>query len=46
MRLGFLINFNEARLKDGITRAVNNLEGKQFFGKPSPASRPSRDPEP
>ncbi len=26
IRLGYLINFNEARLKDGITRIVNNLQ--------------------
>lgn len=39
LKLGFLINFNEVHLKDGITRVVNGLEGKTFF---SP-SRPSRD---
>ena len=42
LKLGFLINFNEAHLKDGITRVVNGLEGKNFF-PPSPPSRPSRD---
>ena len=26
IKLGYLINFNEALLKDGITRIVNNLE--------------------
>ena len=26
MRLGLLINFNMARIKDGITRIVNGLE--------------------
>ena len=26
LKLGYLINFNEARLKDGITRIVNGLE--------------------
>ena len=44
LRLGFLINFNELHLKDGITRVVNHLEGKPFFS-PSPPSRPSRDPQ-
>jgi GxxExxY protein len=54
VKLGFLINFNEAHLKYGITRVTNGLEGKEFFGKadhdfnidlrkPSPPSRPSRD---
>ena len=45
LKLGFLINFNEAHLKDGITRVVNGLEGKPFF-PPSPPSRSSRDPLP
>ena len=31
LKLGFLINFNEAHLKDGILRVVNGLEGKPFF---------------
>ena len=55
VKLGFLINFNEAHLKNGITRVVNGLEGKPMFGRsetrpdvdlrnPSPPSRPSRDP--
>jgi len=53
LRLGFLINFNEAHLKHGITRITNGLEGKEFFGSqsisdidlknPSFPSRPSRD---
>ncbi|MFO1475991.1 MAG: GxxExxY protein [Verrucomicrobiota bacterium] len=54
VRLGFLINFNEAHLKNGIQRVTNGLEGKPFFGSeaspsgplpafPSPPSRPSRD---
>ncbi len=43
LKLGFLINFNELHLKDGITRVVNHLEGKPFFSA-SPPSRPSRDP--
>jgi GxxExxY protein len=54
LRLGFLINFNETHLKDGITRITNGLEGKDFFNsssvvskidfrKPSLSSRPSRD---
>ena len=42
LKLGFLINFNEVHLKDGITRVVNGLEGKNFFS-PSPPSRPSHD---
>jgi GxxExxY protein len=44
LKLGFLINFNEVHLKDGITRVVNGLEGKNFFA--SQPSRPSRDTEP
>ncbi len=35
LRLGFLINFNENHLKNGITRITNGLEGKNFF-KPQP----------
>ena len=31
LQLGFLINFNEAHLKNGITRIVNGAEGKSFF---------------
>jgi GxxExxY protein len=31
LKLGFLINFNEIRLKDGIMRVTNGLEGKPFF---------------
>ncbi|HSY53592.1 MAG TPA: GxxExxY protein [Opitutaceae bacterium] len=31
LQLGFLINFNEVHLKDGITRIVNGAEGKSFF---------------
>ena len=31
LQLGFLINFNEAQLKNGITRIVNGAEGKPFF---------------
>lgn len=54
VKLGFLINFNEAHLKNGILRVTNGLEGKPFFNPseappqvdlhhPSPPSRPSRD---
>lgn len=54
LRLGFLINFNEMHLKNGITRITNGLEGKEFFKavpdiseidfqKPSLPSRSSRD---
>jgi hypothetical protein len=32
LQLGFLLNFNEAHLKDGIVRVVNGAEGKPFFG--------------
>ena len=39
LKLGFLINFYEEHLKDGLTRIVNGLEGKYFF----PPSQPSRD---
>ena len=46
LKLGFLINFNELHLKDGVTRVVNGHDGKEFFGNPSLPSRPSRDPEP
>jgi GxxExxY protein len=31
LKLGFLINFNEAHLKDGIVRVVNGVEGKPFL---------------
>jgi GxxExxY protein len=54
LKLGFLLNFNEVHLKNGITRLTNGLEGKDFFAapdisnldfrKPSLPSRPSRDP--
>lgn len=54
LRLGFLINFNETHLKNGIIRVTNGLEGKSFFSsdnepfdadlkKPSHPSRSSRD---
>jgi GxxExxY protein len=54
LRLGFLINFNETRLKNGIVRVTNGLEGKEFFNQspdiskidfrnPSLPSRSSRD---
>ena len=54
LHLGFLINFNEEHLKNGVTRITNGLEGKEFFNgknnigdvdfrKPSPPSRSSRD---
>jgi GxxExxY protein len=32
LQLGFLLNFNEDHLKDGIVRVVNGAEGKPFFG--------------
>ena len=31
LQLGFLINFNEVHLKNGITRVTNGAEGKDFF---------------
>jgi GxxExxY protein len=31
LQLGFLINFNEVHLKDGISRVTNGAEGKAFF---------------
>jgi len=31
LQLGFVINFNESHLKNGITRVVNGTEGKPFF---------------
>jgi hypothetical protein len=52
LKLGFLINFNETHLKNGITRVTNGLEGKPFFANtrldidlrnPSSSSRSSRD---
>ena len=54
LKLGFLINFNEVHLKNGIMRVTNGLEGKPFFHstsdqldvdfrKPSSPSRSSRD---
>jgi GxxExxY protein len=54
VKLGFLINFNEVHLKDGICRVVNGIEGKPMFNRraesldidlkhPSLPSRPSRD---
>ena len=42
LKLGYLMNFNEVHLKDGLTRIVNSLEGKSFFS-PSQTSRSSRD---
>ena len=31
LKVGFLINFNEVHLKDGLTRITNGAEGKAFF---------------
>ena len=53
LRLGFLINFNEAHLRNGIIRIANGAEGKEFFLRDEPTpysipsfpSRPSRDTE-
>jgi GxxExxY protein len=53
LQLGFLINFNESHLRNGITRITNGAEGKEFFLReeeapyfaiPSSPSRSSRDP--
>ena len=33
LQLGFLINFNSAHLKDGITRVVNGIEGKPTWSR-------------
>lgn len=33
LQLGFLINFNEAHLKDGITRVVNGIDGKPTWAR-------------
>lgn len=33
LQVGFLINFNVAHLKDGITRVVNGLEGKPVWSR-------------
>jgi len=33
LQLGYLINFNEAHLKDGITRVVNGLDGKPVWSR-------------
>ncbi len=51
LRLGFLVNFNEAHLRNGITRITNGLEGKAFFTERSNLTKidlkkpslPSRD---
>ena len=55
LKLGYIINFNEVSLRDGIIRLTNGLEGKDFFKarvasvdfkKTSPTSltsRPSRE---
>ena len=40
LRLGFLINFNEALLKNGLIRVTNGLEVREFLAE---TSRPSRD---
>lgn len=33
LQLGFLINFNETHLKDGITRVVNGIDGKSIWSR-------------
>jgi hypothetical protein len=54
LKLGFLLNFNEVHLKNGISRLTNGFEGKDFFTapevsnldfkNPSLPSRSSREP--
>ena len=47
LRLGFLINFNEEHLKNGLTRIVNGLDGKGTFRNPqTPSSSPSQPSPP
>jgi len=46
VKLGFLINFNEAHLKNGITRLVNGIEGKGFFNHARPEEVDLRNPSP
>ncbi len=33
LQLGFLINFNVAHLKEGITRVVNGIDGKPVWSR-------------
>lgn len=53
LKLGYILNFNEAYLKNGIIRLTNGLEGRDFFKacedaakidlkNSSPSSLPSR----
>ena len=35
LQLGFLINFNVAHLKEGITRVVNGIDGKPIWSRGS-----------
>jgi GxxExxY protein len=44
LRLGYLINFNEAHLKNGIIRVVNGTEGKPFWSTDL-HQEPTRSPE-
>jgi GxxExxY protein len=44
LRLGYLINFNESPLKNGITRITNGLEGKAFFATPARGDLPNIPP--
>jgi GxxExxY protein len=46
LRLGFLINFNEPHLRDGITRIVNGLDGKEFFLREEPVTYTVSSPSP
>jgi GxxExxY protein len=42
LRLGLLLNFYGARLRDGIRRIVNNLSSPHSSSAPSPLSAPLR----
>jgi GxxExxY protein len=43
LRLGYLINFNTAHLKDGITRVVNGLEGKPIWSRENVSREVAKD---
>ncbi|HEV2328252.1 MAG TPA: GxxExxY protein [Verrucomicrobiae bacterium] len=44
LKLGFLLNFNEVHLKNGITRLTNGLEGKDFFAAQDVSNLDFRNP--
>ena len=43
LQLGFLINFNVAHLKDGITRVVNGIDGKPFWSHENVSREGTKD---